>query len=270
MRSSIFDIENRLDIRKEFDRLSSSLFHTEVLFYDSDYLSIFDFLDKYVFCLWKYRDTFTNIFEYLEHIGVEMNYDNIITEEAFLNFLEFLLNIWKTANDNINFNKITVLLPIYFEAISHNVPILLEKLNYKPIIEKDKVIIVKRDSDVDSILDVVTNDISNLLLSYNDIRNNNIDSKKKILKDLDLYIEKEKSKYKSYDNSLYDSIQTIVNELGINHPLKRKEIKKDELCKWYDKCFKMMIHLIRYEEIIKIKNDRKKLVELSDSEVKAC
>lgn len=262
MRKSIFEIENRLDINKEYERLVLSLQESHALIYKSEFMSLYEFLNDYVFPKWQYRDTFVDLDDYLEHIGINIH-SPIIIEEMFLNFLEFLLNIWKTAVNVINFNNVVVCSEIAFNIIEHNVPILLEKMNYTIKEESGKLLIIKRDSDVDSILDIVPVDISFLLLSYNDIRNDNIEAKNRILKSLDLYIEKDKRKYKSYDSSLYDSIQTIVNEMGVNHPVheKYKDMSETELCSWYDKCFKMMIHLIRTEDIICMKNERKQLLQ---------
>ena len=143
-----------------------------------------------------------------------------------------------------------------------NIPKILEKMNYKLKELEDKVIIVKRDSDVDSILTVVSEDIADILLEYNDFRiKNNIEEKKKILKKIDLYIEKN-IKIKSFDKGLDDCIGTIVNKMGINHPIEEefKTLTVTELIEWYDKCFLMMIHAIRTVEINKIKNERKKLI----------
>ena len=262
MRKSIFEIENRLNIKKEYERLISSLQEQNSIVYESRYMTLYHFLEKYVFPKWKYRDTFIEMFDYLEHIGVDI-YSPVISEKGFLNLLEFLLNIWKTAREKINFNNLRVVSQISFNVIEHNVPIILEKMNYTIKEESDKVLIIKRDSDVDSILDIVPVEIATLLLSYNDIRNSSIEVKKQILKSLDLYIEKDKRKYKSYDSSLYDSIQTIVNEMGVNHPLheRYKDMSETELCSWYNKCFKMMIHLIRTEDIVCMKNERKQLLQ---------
>jgi hypothetical protein len=143
-----------------------------------------------------------------------------------------------------------------------NLPLIIEKMNYKVVEDGDKLKIIKRDSNVDSVLDIVPNDLVSLLLDYNDIRNNSIQSKKRILKDLDLYIEKDKRIYQSLDKDTYNSIQVIVNKMGVNHPIKESPydmFDKNELAEWYDKCFKLIIHLIRKKEINKINDERKLL-----------
>ena len=51
--------------------------------------------------------------------------------------------------------------------------------------------------------------------------------------------------------------------MGVNHPIKDEPYKsfaEEQLLEWYDKCFLMMLHVIRAKEVKKIKNERKALV----------
>lgn len=264
MRKSIFDIENRLDISIEFKKFIDVLNKEDAILRSGCFLTYFEFVNRYVFNIWEYRDTFIDIYSYLTHIGItsDMIRNGIIDESHFLNFLEFLLNIDKTIKDN-NLEKYIIDIVVK-NIVPHNIPIILEKMNYEKYENGGKICIRKRDSDVDSILEIVPEDVSLLLLSYNDIRNNNLEAKKDILKGLDLYIEKGKKEYKSFDSKLYDSIGTIVNKMGINHPIDEEpytNMSKEQIIKWYDKCFKLMIHLIRTKEINIIKEERVNLIK---------
>ena len=269
MRKSIFEIENRLDITKEFENLIKALFEKDTIHYNYRDMSFFKFLNEYVFNLWEYRDTFTDLEDYLEHIGITsriINKYDVLTKEIFLNFLELLMNLLLVIEKNIGIKNVNFQNIKTKNIISHNVPLILEKMNYELYCEEDTIRIRKRDADVDSILDLVPEEISYLLLSYNDIRNNNIESKKTLLKKIDLYIDTNKRKYKNIGKELLDSIDTIVNKMGINHQSKESpfnNLSDNELSEWYDKCFKMMIHLIRTEDIIKIKKERNELISSS-------
>lgn len=267
---SIFDLENRLDINNEFERFVRELYedgnaalYAEDEYHQKEYSTLIEVIDKKIFLKWKYRDTFIDVDEYLEHIGVDYEKTLMygvepIDKTTFLYFLEFLANMWVLIKkeDSIELSQRAI-------ATMENIPKILEKMNYKLKELEDKVIIVKRDSDVDSILTVVSEDIADILLEYNDFRiKNNIEEKKKILKKIDLYIEKN-IKIKSFDNELDNSIGMIVNKMGINHPIKEEPYKSftdSQLIDWYDKCFLMMIHAIRMVEINKIKNERKELL----------
>lgn len=266
MRRSIFDIENRLDMNIEFGRFVEALNQRETIFYDCKYMSLFSFFDNYVFNIWPYRDTFVDLKSYLEHIGINNSMYGgyqAVDETSFLNFLELLENLMLTVKRKIGFDYIEFLNLKTANIIQHNIPIILEKMNYESYQAVDKICIRKRDADVDSVLEIVPLDISQLLLSYNDIRNNNIESKKIILKKLDLFIEENKSLYKSLNSSTYDSIQTVVNKMGINHPIQEepyRSLDSKSLSQWYDKCFKLIIHLIRCSEVNEINKQRNKLI----------
>ena len=267
---SIFDLENRLDINSEFERLVR-VFHedeygaiyVEDEYHQKEYSTVIEAIGKTVFLKWKYRDTFIEVDEYLEHIGIDYERTLLygalpINEDNFLYYLEFLANMWDLIKkeDSIKLSNKAI-------ATMENIPKVLEKMNYKLKELDDKVIIVKRDSDVDSILTAVPEDIANILLEYNDFRiKNNIEEKKKILKKIDLYIENNIN-IKSFDKGLDDSIGMVVNKMGVNHPIKEKpfiSFKEPQLMEWYNKCFLMMIHAIRTIEVNKIKNERKELI----------
>lgn len=268
---SIFEIENRLDIPKEFSKLvdmfqeNSNAAIYEGKYHSRIYGTFLSAINETVFLEWKYRDTFLDVYEYLQHIGI--NIDAIdylkyhINKEQFLYYLEFILNMVLLIDDT-NKRKIE-LLPATIAAIE-NIPRILEKMNYKIKELDDKIIITKRNADVDSILENVSEDMASTLLEYNDFRiQDDIKTKEKILKNIDLYIEKNIN-IKSFDKELDNAIGTIVNKMGVNHPIKEEPYKlftDEQLIEWYDKCFLMMIHAIRTIEVNRIKDERKKLVQ---------
>ncbi len=64
--------------------------------------------------------------------------------------------------------------------------------------------------------------MASTLLEYNDFRiQDDIKTKQKILKNIDLYIEKNIN-IKSFDKELDNAIGTIVNKIGVNHPIKEE------------------------------------------------
>lgn len=267
---SIFEIENRLDINNEFEKIISIIYedshaalYSKDAYHSKEYGTLIEAINKKIFLKWQYRDTFLDVEEYLEHIGIDyeealLYREYFVNEIAFLNFLEFLANMFlMIAIDD------TIELSMRINAVKANIPRILEKMNYELKQIEDKIIITKRNADVDSILDIVPKNIADVLLEYNDFRiQGDIKAKQKILKNIDLYIEKNIN-IKSFDKDLDNSIGTIVNKMGINHPIKEEPYKtftEQQLIQWYDKCFLMMMHAIRTTEINKIKNERKELL----------
>ena len=260
---NIFEIEKRLDIQAEFNKFISG-FH-KIKSVPGEYLgnnySLFGYFDIFVFRKWKFRDTMITTDEFLEHIGISkpiLSGREQINEETFLRYIEFVLNMIEESGYSL-LNRIRGTL---LESIIENIHIILEKLNYKSEKLEDRIILMPKNADVDSVISAVPQNISYLILEYNDFRiKDDLEEKKKILKQIDLYIE-ENINLKSLDNELNNAIGTIVNEMGINHPIKKEQYKsftKKQLLEWYDKCFLMMLHSIRLIEINNIKNERKAL-----------
>lgn len=264
MIQSIFDIENRLDIQKEFIKIIEVL-HIKpntCLKKDRYYDTFINMINDDLFLSWKYRDTFLSVSEYLEHIGITSDILSgtcSISPETFLHYIEFLLNMVLCNHIPFrNMDKVVI-------AILENIHIILEKMNYTfKKVDNDKILIIKRNEDVDSILKKVPESIKTILLEYNDFRNeNDIVTKTTLLKKLDLYIEENKKVIKGLDSKLYDTIGLIVNNMGINHPIINapfNSFTENELLAWYDKCFLLMIHAIRAIDVNNIKNERDKLI----------
>ncbi|MCR5483385.1 MAG: hypothetical protein K6E99_03145 [Bacilli bacterium] len=262
MRKSIFDLEIRVDINKELDNLHNILTDSSAFFFKSNYYTLYGLLNREVFPLWKDKGLFVDFTDFLDKIGID--FDEECDEESFLYLIEALINLWPIAIEILDFDRHGDIFSTRVISYMDNyIPKLVEKMNYTIVTKNKKKIITKRDSDVDSIIDIVPDNCVDLLLEYNDIRNNNMKSKMEILKNLDKFIEEDKRTFKSINAETYNSIQTIVNKMGINHPLEEEPFKsfsKEELVSWYDKCFKLMIHLIRQKEINEINKVRKELV----------
>ena len=262
MRKSIFDIEFRIDKEYEFESLKSILFEHNTIYYHGDFYSLFKFLNDEIFPTWKYKGMFIDLNDFCYRLDIDWG-SSFITQENFLYLLELLINLWIISETKISIEQEENCSKKVLGYMRMNLPTIVEKMNYQIINDDDKYRIIKRNSDVDSVLDIVPDDCSNLLLDYNDIRNNSLMTKKSILKDIDLYIENNKKSYQGIDKDTYNSIQIIVNKMGINHPIKEepyKSLEDEEIMKWYDKCFKLMIHLIRTKEINKINKERKSFI----------
>lgn len=262
MRKSIFDLEIRIDTKREFSNIKEILNEEEAIFYNRNFRSLYDVINDEVFPIWKYKGIFVDFDDFCDRLGIDWTY-NRCSEENFLLLIELLINLWKYIELNMDSDSERYNSKRVMGYMKINLPSIIEKMNYQIKEERDKFRLIKRDSDVDSVLELVPQNCAELLLDYNDIRNNTIQGKKTILKDLDLFIEKNKKTYQGIDKDTYNSIQIIVNKMGINHPIKDEPYKsfdEDKLIEWYDKCFKLMIHLIRTNEINEINNERKSFI----------
>ncbi len=254
VRTSIFDLEMRVDIAKEFENIGSVLYERDSLYFNQCWYSLYDFLNDEIFPVWENKGLFMDLDDFLDKMKIDFE-SNYCSEVNFLYLLEVMINLWPLAKLKLDWNFKDYFSKRLIGYMDFSIPLIIEKLNYQIIDDKNKFKIIKRDSDVDSILDIIPPNYSKLLLEYNDIRNNNKESKISILKSLDKLIELDKKEYKSLDSVTYNSIQIIVNNMGVNHPISKepyKSFSEIEIIDWYNKCFKLMIHIIRRREINEI------------------
>lgn len=259
MRISIFNLDNKTSYKEEYLKILKVL-NSKCIVFKSKKYTYFEFANEYLFNNWKYRETFLDLFEYLEFIGVKIS-SKKISESSFINFMEFLLNMQlllesiKYYNDNIVFS--TKASSILF----HNIPLILDKLNYQAYDIDDKVIIYKKDIIYTDLLDTLSDDILELILSYNNVNNNGIKQKRLILNKLYNYLTNDIEKYKSINTSIYNTIKTIITKMGVIGDIEKKYIALSnyKIRKYYDYCFKMMCYLINSEYVYKIKDEIKNI-----------
>ena len=261
MRISIFNMNNKLNIKDEYIKIIKVLNSKCITFNNKTY-SYFDYINTYLFNNWKYRETYLDCYEYLEHIGVNIN-SKKITEDAFINLIEFILNIQLLIESNKYYNNNTKLSSTCNSILFHNIPIILDDLDYQAYDIDDKVMIFKKDILYEDILEIVPDNINELLLSYNDIKNNGIKTKRIIINKIYNYIEKDIDKYKTYNNSILSSIKLIVTKMGIigNIDKKYESLSNYKLKKYYDYCYSMMTYLIKTELILRYKDEIKNLAK---------
>lgn len=259
MRKTIFNIDNKINIKDEYLKIIKVL-NSKCVLYNKRNYTYFDFINRFIFNNWDYRSTFIDLDEYLNHIGVNINSKNISLNK-FLNLLEFILNIESFIERNTYYADNVIISTKCRSIVQHNIYLILDSLDYEAYKLDDKIIIYKKNLDYDSLDKLLPNDIYELLLSYNDINNKGIKTKRMILKKIFEFINNDYDKYKNYNNTVLTSIKFIVTKLGIEKEIdmKYKKISLYKLKKYYDYCFSMMIYLIRSEIILKYKDEIKNI-----------
>ena len=261
MRISIFNLNNKTSYKDEYIKIIKVLNSKCITFKNKNY-NYFDYINTYLFNNWKYRNTFLDLYEYLEFIGVNIN-SSKINLDSFINFIEFILNIQLLLESIKYYNENTIINTKAKSILFHNIPLILEELEFQAYDLDDRVVIYKKDIIYTDLLEEINDDIKELLLSYNNVNNNGIKTKRLILNKIYNYICLDINKYKSYNTSVFTSCKTIVTKMGVVGEIDKKYIKLSnyKLRKYYDNCFKMMCYLINSEFIYKIKDDIKKVIK---------
>ncbi|MEI3386376.1 MAG: hypothetical protein V8R62_12260 [Faecalibacillus intestinalis] len=273
MVKSIFELEKRTDIRKECLRMEEYLDRPQFIKIDGySGKSTFWSMANSCFKFWPYRYTATSVYDFFDLIQLPMKVKEMNNTEYFY-YLQFIFDfvMWISSyNDDVIFD-IDPNEDLYdlffdnedeFDLITTNIKIIMEFSNYS--IEKinDHYTFMKRDADTDSILSIIENenDLRLALLEYNDFRiENDINEKRIILKKLGDYLEPKRKEFNSINKSLTDDIFYMLNKFYIRHN-NDGNIKFDsntDYIKWYDKLFKMIIHLIRSKYILDVQKELK-------------
>ena len=257
MRMSIFNLNNNDTYKDEYTKIIKVL-NSKCITIQKKTYSYFDYINTYLFNNWKYRNTYIDCYEYLKFIGVNVN-SKKISLDAFINLIEFILNIQILIESNKYYNDNTIYSVPAKSIIFHNIPLILDKLNYQAYDLDDKVMIFKKDIDYEDLFSIVPDDINELILSYSNINNNGIKTKRIILNKLYNYLLSDIEKYKSYNSSIFSSIKLVINKMGVIGDIDKKyqNLSNYKLRKYYDYCFNMMTYLLRTETINKYKEELK-------------
>ena len=254
MRKTIFNLDNKINIKDEFIKIIKVLSNKCVLYKKRSY-SYFDFVNTFIFNNWEYRSTFIDLYDYLKHLGVNLK-SKKISNNSFLNLLEFLLNIEYFIENNKYYSDNVTINTQCRSIVQHNIYLILESLDYESYRLDDKIIICKKNLDFNNLEEILPDDIYELLLSYNNINNNGIKTKRIILNKIYQYINNDYDKYKNYNSTVLTSVKFIVNKLGIDGEIdkKYKDLSLYKLKKYYDYSFTMMVYLIRSEIVLKYRD----------------
>ncbi|MFQ6792889.1 hypothetical protein [Thomasclavelia sp.] len=277
MVKSIFELERRFDFDKEFNRLYD-LLNMKIYNYEFSRSRDVDFwtiVDKF-FTKWEHRLTAINANQYFSDLEIHFKTPRSCNKTQKLYILQFIDSyICYLINTHTISNNYSIISNSYsintedeifapYLVIIKNIGVIIENLNFERQLNHadNSVTYIKRDADVDSVLSILENedDLRMTLLEYNDFRiENDVNEKRIILKKLGDYLEPKRREFNSINKSLTDDVFFMLNKFYIRHNNDGnvKFNTDDDYIKWYNKLFKMIIHLIRTKYIINIHNDLK-------------
>ncbi|MBR3660641.1 MAG: hypothetical protein IKN63_01915 [Bacilli bacterium] len=259
MRTPIFNLNNKTSYKDEYNKIIKVL-NTKCVSYNKKEYTYFDYVNTYLFNNWKYRNTFLDCYSYLEFIGVNLK-SKKITKSAFINMLEFILNMEYLMESIKSYYEKTKLSTLCQSIIFHNIPLILESFNLEPFYLDDKIIISSKNINYEDLRELVPNDIYELLLSYTSINNNGINMKRIILNKIYDYLSLDYDKYKSYNPSIFNTVKFIINKMGVIDKIdkKYKNFSNITLKKYYDDAFLMITYLIQTDNITSKKDEIKNI-----------
>ena len=256
-RKTIFDLERRCDLLTEYEQIVTDLRNT--------YIQNANMIFTLGLCIrtWPHRQGAISIDSYANSHGFSALDDT--SEVDALYSLELLLNLlhWAPPNEklsagpfDVNFGEASQLEKECTRCIE-NIEYFLTHINMR-VREKNvapfpQYAISKRDAQVDAVIEAVP-DLSEALLSYLDIRNqNDMGVKEAVLKAIADYLE-DRHRENYYKGTMYAGLErdifTVFNNVDIRHSgQKQWKLRKPERMKLYDQTFKAAVHLLQMEDV---------------------
>lgn len=263
MRKDLFElISNKdIDLRNEYIRIRT-LF--ECTRFDNNH-SILDYIQEYYFSSWKYRKRYLTIDELMQDLELnkEKMYDYIDTKKLLL-YIELVYNMLNLCwSDSLTYSDHTTMV-----TLDKNIYDLLEDMNYTINHIEDRYIIVEKNSLTTAVAELKPKLTSTVIEYRRFAMNGNIEGKKAILKVLADEIEPLREKFRGTNyNSIVDDTFYLINNLNIRHNnLEGKSkleyvstMSNEELEKWYDKIYDMILGIFVLEKYLNEKDEITKL-----------
>lgn len=259
---SIKYLEQRMDIDNEIFKLETIFSEKtvgQITSFPIKNITFNDLLRNY-FDSFPLSGTSRDPYEFLEDryiYPVQEDY-NLYLLNLFSNFIFWLLE----ESGSLKSLRLEVKI---ISNLYNQILLILESQNYKNIVSEEKneygfldVFTVKRDEDIDSVLEYISPDLRLDLLSYIDFRfEKNIKHKESIIARLYKDIESKKT---TLNCDPFKSLYTDT-KFALNIPRHHREyiMTDEEKILWYDRSFRMYVHLIRSQEIKKYQSELKKL-----------
>ena len=269
--SHIFTIERRMDFSEAFTKFFEDL-QSLVQTSTGSNLKMFDYLD-YCIRYWPYRCSATGVDDYLKGIGIDIT--NPRNDKDLLLILELLINLlhWALKQDSVDSQNMVFDLALKKSDVENETGRLLENAEY--LLEQScnmrireennddfpRYYITKRNAYVDSAVTAVP-ELSDILLSYSDIRNsNNLEFKKAVLTSIYGYMEPHRNKYKSLTcGAVSEEFFSSMNSFGIRHNDKSQvRLQKKNKMSVCDKLFMMAVYVLQTIEVNEYKSELREL-----------
>ena len=152
MRKTIFNLEDKINIKDEYLKILKVL-NTKCVIYNKKNYTYFDFVNNFVFNNWEYRGTYIDVYDYLDHIGINLK-NKKISNNSFLNLLEFLLNVELFIEKNTYYSDNVIISTQCRSILQHNIYLILDNLGYeayKLVNERvDRSTIINKCVDIDT------------------------------------------------------------------------------------------------------------------------
>lgn len=270
VRKNIFEIiNNNYDIAHEIDKITELFNSNMVSYFDGSYkrctTTIEIIFNSLILPNWKQRGTLLSLDEMKDKLNIPECFEEtpLWNIDDALNLLEIYDNIAYLIHKKLNTEY---QLDNRFNLLIENIHILLDHLHYEHKIfeDEEKVILIPKNPAATSVAEISDEETAMAILMYNHhTLKGDIEAKRKILysiaKEYEPLLSKPIDGFKDY----FIKATSMLNNLDIRHNNKEGKhknnlvinLENEELEKWYDELYQLLLFCVLIKDNIERKNN---------------
>lgn len=270
-RKNIFEILNAsYDINKEFVKIIR-LCNSDIYRGYGYSLAAENLVDKHLLKKWKQRKSYLSCEEMLGDIKSHLSSNDINSKIIILEYYVNILHLIE-SNKGFLFANNSLQPTDKFGLVQENICILLEHLNLEKLIiqSEEKVLLVPKSPAATAVAEISSDETGLAILKYHHASmKGNLEEKKKLLYQISLEYEPLlQSPIEGYKD-FFEKTNALLNNLHIRHNNKAKENNKNkviniddqELERWYDELYQLLLFCVLIKNNLERKNDVDKFLK---------
>lgn len=276
-RKNIFELlSEKYNIVKEMNKIAELFLSIEItatnpLNFQSGICSIEQLFEWNCFPKWKQRGPYLSCAEMKADLNIPNSFSNNMD---IIRGLEYYINVLRMVEEKLNFShNMQFSCPPAYPMLLKNIDILLEHLNYEEQVfaQDEKVILVPKNPAATAVAEITDKEhIAFAILKYNhnSLKGNIAEKKSLLLSIANEYEPLLKNPINGFSD-YFDKANCLLNNLNLRHNNlegrdKREivcEMPAEELEKWYDELYQLLLFCVLIKDNVKRKKEIEDLVK---------
>lgn len=277
-RKNIFELlSEKYNIVKEMNKIAElfsgiKITATNPLNFQSGIYSIEQLFEWNCFPKWKQRGPYLSCAEMKADLNIPNSFSNNMDD--IIKGLEYYINVLRMVEEKLNFSRnMQFSYPPAYPMLLKNIDILLEHLNYEEQVfaQDEKVILVPKNPAATAVAEITDKEhIAFAILKYNhnSLKGNIAEKKSLLLSIANEYEPLLKNPINGFSD-YFDKANCLLNNLNLRHNNlegrdKREivcEMPAEELEKWYDELYQLLLFCVLIKDNVKRKKEIDDLVK---------
>lgn len=278
-RKNIFELlSEKYNIVKEMNKIAELFAGVKISYGDyftqraPQQYSIEQIFEWNCFPKWKQRGPYLSCAEMKADLNIPNSFSNNMDD--IIKGLEYYINILRMVEEKLNFSRnMQFSYPPAYPMLLKNIDILLEHLNYEEQVfaQDEKVILVPKNPAATAVAEITDKEhIAFAILKYNhnSLKGNIAEKKSLLLSIANEYEPLLKNPINGFSD-YFDKANCLLNNLNLRHNNlegrdKREivcEMPAEELEKWYDELYQLLLFCVLIKDNVKRKKEIDDLVK---------